>query len=162
MILILPVHIKTLKVRLFVFLNFFMGLLLKFSFVFCLFGVVIIFFRGELIFGNFIGSGLRNAFIARPGGIFAVLFTFGMRVLGRIFGFKEEIFVTLVLGYGSLLFRIRCKVGTTLTRVGGIPQFIFRSVIHQRIKKKNALFFQRYKFLSIKLIINCFRYCLPG
>jgi hypothetical protein len=141
MILILPVHIKTLKIRLFLFLNFFMGLLVKFSFVFCFFGMVIIFFRRELIFGNFIGSGLRNAFIAGPGGIFAVLFTFGMRVLTRIFRFKEEIFITLVLGYGNLLFRIRCKVGTALARVGGIPQFIFRSVVHERIKKKECVIF---------------------
>ena len=90
--------------------------------------MVIIFFGGEL---SFIGPGFRNILVTGPGGIFDLLFTFRMGFLRRIFRFKEEVFAALVLGYGSLLFGIGCKVGTALTGVGGFLDFIFGSVIHE-------------------------------
>lgn len=75
--------------------------------------------------------GFRNIFATGPWRILAVLFTFRMGVLRRIFRFEEEVFVVFELGYGSLLFGIGGEIGTTLTGIGGIPDFIFGSVIHE-------------------------------
>jgi hypothetical protein len=93
--------------------------------------MVIIFFGGELSFGNFIGPGFRNILLTGPGGIFSVLFPFGMGFLRKIFRFKEEVFAALVLSYGILLFGIGYKVGTALTGVGSFLDLIFGSVIHE-------------------------------
>lgn len=81
-----------------------------------------------------------------------MLFTFGMWVLRRIFGLKEEVFVALVLGNGGLLFGIGCEVGTALTGVGGIADFIFGSVIHERIKERMSYFFSDINFYPLSLL----------
>ena len=60
-------HIKTFEIRLFLFLDLFMSLLLDFCFAFGLFGMIIIFFGRKLIFGNFIGPGFGQVLVSRSG-----------------------------------------------------------------------------------------------
>lgn len=91
------VHIKTLEIRLFLFLDLFMSLLLDFAFAFGLFGMIIIFFGRKLFFWDFIGPGIGQVLVGRSGGIFTVLFAFGVRIKRGVFGFEEEIFVALIL-----------------------------------------------------------------
>jgi len=125
------VHIKTFEIRLFLFLDLFMSLLLDFCFAFGLFGMIIIFFGRMLIFGNFIGPGFGQVLVSRSGGIFTVLFAFGVGIKGGLFGFEEEIFVTLILDNGRFLFGIGGEVGAALAGVGSVTDFIFGSVIHR-------------------------------
>lgn len=97
LLLIFFMHVETLEVGLFLFLDFFMVLLMVFGFAFGLFGVIVIFFWGELRFVDFLWTGLSKIFVARSGWVFAVLFAFGVKVLGRIFVFEKEVFFAFVL-----------------------------------------------------------------
>lgn len=75
-----------------------------------------------------------------------------MWVLRRIFIFKEQIFLTLVLCYRDLFFGIGSKVRAALSRVGGISYFIFGSVVHYEINESMSFFFSDINFYPLNLL----------
>lgn len=150
-LLVLLVHVQTFKIALFLSLYFFIILLMIFSFAFGFFGVVVIFFRGKLGFGNFLMARLSKILVPWSRWVFAVLFAFGMRVLGRIFVFTKYVFFAFVLIYGDFLFWIRSKIGAAFAGVRSITGFIFRFVIHLRLGKQR-FFFSDINFYPLNLL----------
>lgn len=146
-------HIKTLKIWLFLSLNLVWILLMTLCFTLTFFDMIVIFFWWKLAFIIFYCADFVNILYSASWRIFAALFAFTVSILRNIFIFKENVFLAFIFGYGYFLFGIRTQIRMTLFAVGSITNFIFKFVIHIQINESICFFFSDIKiFYPLNLL----------